>query len=161
MKEIQLTRGKVALVDDEDYERVSQVHWCLDKGVNTFYARTYKRIGKKKISIRMHRLILNAPKGMEVDHKDGNGLNNQKENIRLCTHAENQQNKQTQKNNTSGYIGVQWSEDKKRWVVYLTVNKKQKYFGSFRDKVEAAKAHDKATLKYRGEFAFLNFSVAP
>lgn len=91
MKEIPLTQGMVAIVDDEDHLRLSKYKWYARRSINTFYARcSLRRIkGKPRPYLIMHRVILNAPAGLEVDHKDGNGLNNTRANLRLVTRRQN------------------------------------------------------------------------
>ena len=104
----------------------------------------------------MHRQILNTPDGFEVDHKDRNKLNNQKHNIRNCTHAENQRNIGVTSKNTSGYKGVFWSKKDKKWVSVLMVNGEVKRLGYFSEVKNAVKAYNDAALIHHGEFAKLN-----
>ena len=93
MKTIQLTQGQFALVDDEDYDFLMQWKWQAHKDKSTYYA-TRVEYGKNiKKGIKMHRVIMNTPRNMETDHKDRNGLNNQKYNLRICTRGQNQTNK--------------------------------------------------------------------
>ena len=100
---------------------------------------------------------MNASGGQIVDHIDGNGLNCQKDNLRICTHSQNQHNSGIRRNNTSGYIGVSWSKREEKWIAQITVNGKVKRIGAFDDVIEAAKAYDEEALSKRGEFATLNF----
>lgn len=93
MKEIELTQGMVALVDDEDFERLNAVKWCVHKGKRTFYAVRHLSRAMGHGLIQMHNVVAgDPPPGLERDHRDGNGLNNQKENLRLCTTQQNQMN---------------------------------------------------------------------
>jgi len=159
MKEIKLTQGKVALVNDEDYEYLNQYNWCASKGTKGYYyaIRRKKVAGKKRI-IYMHRIIMNTPKGIEVDHKDRNGLNNQRLNLRNCTHQQNTFN--SLKINKTGFIGVNIDRRKGRNnKIYssLSINGNRIYLGSFDTLIDAAIAYDRAALKYHGEFANLNF----
>jgi len=101
-KLIPLTQGKFAIVDAEDYEWLNQYKWHTDKAQNTYYAVSQKN----RKTIKMHRLITGAPKGLFVDHRDHNGFNNRRDNLRLCTNQENQQNKQPMCGKTSKYKGV-------------------------------------------------------
>lgn len=157
VKEIKLSQGKYALVDDSDYERVSQYKWwAAEVGVTKhFYATTSTY--KPRKTIYMHRLILDAPKGKIVDHINGNGLDNRRANLRLCTNAQNLHNAPAQKNNTSGYKGVSWNKGNKKWQAQICVNNKKIMIGVFADKIEAAKAYDKAALEFHGKFAYTNF----
>jgi hypothetical protein len=104
----------------------------------------------------MHRFILNAKKEYVIDHIDGDALNNQKKNLRICTHAENMRNSQIPINNTSGYKGVSYNKRYKKWEAHISFNNKLLNLGSFNDPVDAARAYNAAALKYHGEFAKLN-----
>jgi hypothetical protein len=149
MKEIKLTQGKVALVDDEDFEYLNRFKWQAAKKRHTFYAvRTVNRI-----SIRMHRVIMNYPLGFEVDHKNGNGLNNTRNNLRICSRRQNSFNVPCR--SISGFKGV--GKDKNGYQSAITVNGKRIYLGWYFDPIEAAKKYDLAALKYFGKFAYLNF----
>jgi hypothetical protein len=106
----------------------------------------------------MHRVIMNAPSGMLVDHRDGNGLNNQKSNLRICNRKQNQQNRPMNSNNKSGYKGVCWNKRSNKWRSGIRVDNKDIFLGSFFCLVKAAKAYDEAAKKYFGEFAYLNFN---
>lgn len=150
-KEISLTQGKVALVDDDMYDYLVQWKWRAAKMVTgRWYA--VSSIG------RMHRVVMNAPDGVDVDHKkQEETLNNQRSNLRLCSDSQNSWNVGKRSNNTSGYKGAHWSEFKERWVVTIGVRNKRIYVGSFVDKENAAIAYDNAARFYHGEFASLNF----
>ena len=105
----------------------------------------------------MHRIILKAKKGQVVDHKDHNGLNNQKYNIRICTNSQNLQNKRKRKNTLSKYKGLHPSSNNKKWIACICVKSKMKYLGSFNTQKQAAIAYDIAALRYYKEYALLNF----
>jgi hypothetical protein len=152
MREIPLTQGKVALVDDEDYERLSCHKWRALRNKNRWYAM--RDGGGRKIL--MHREIMGAPQGLQVDHIDGNGLNNQSCNLRICTNAENQHNQGVRSSNTSGFKGVSWYKRYRKWQVAIRIDGERKYLGYFSNKVEAARAYDNAAKRYHGEFARLN-----
>jgi hypothetical protein len=163
MKEISLNShkypGMVVLVDDDDYGLVSQYSWCVRFKPTTFYAVTNSKGGRKyRKSILMHRLILSLEHGdaRQIDHADGNGLNNQKSNLRFATHAENQWNRRPRLGVTSHFKGVSWYPSKKRWKAMIQANGKRIYLGLFKNEEGAAHAYNEAALKYHGEFAWLN-----
>lgn len=159
MKEIPLTQGKVALVDDEDYEELSRYRWCftMRKGARTGYAvRCLWKGGGRGTTVPMHRVIMKAQKGQEVDHGDRSGLNNQKGNLRFVSRRQNIANKKKQSTNTSGYKGVHWKGEKKRWVASIGVNGKRKHIGYYDTKEQAALAYNRAAQEHFGEFACLN-----
>lgn len=159
MKEIQLTRGMVALVDDEDYIFLAQWKWAYkDKGHrNTGYAVRGKSMpnGRYKV-FAMHRVIMDALITHEIDHINGNGLDNRKENLRIATKAQNQMHKQLQRNNTSGYKGVYYSEKKGKWRSAIGYNNKGYKLGWYKTKEAAAEAYNRAAVKHHGAFAILN-----
>jgi hypothetical protein len=156
-KEIQLTQGQVALVDDEWFDELNQYMWCAtyNEYTKSFYAVRSSSIllGKRK-TIRMHRFIMNAPKGMEVDHRDRNTLNNQVSNLRICTRMQNSHNREKDIDNSSGYKGVRLHRDK--WQARIGINNTEICLGNFSTKEEAALAYNDAAIKYFGEFANLN-----
>jgi hypothetical protein len=105
MIEILLTQGQVALIDDEDYNLVSNYNWYANKDGRTFYAATKIRQKGKRTTISMHRIIMGAKIGQQIDHTNGNGCDNRKENLRFCTNSQNQQNRHNQLRGTSNYKG--------------------------------------------------------
>lgn len=151
---ITLSQGKFSLIDEEDFERVNQYKWHLFKSSNKEYAATNMKINGKVKVIKLHRFLLNAPKGIEVDHKNGDGLDNRKINIRLCTDAENSHNRKISKNK-SGYKGV-FIRPNGKCFAYISVNNKRIHLGEFTNPKDAARTYNKAALKYHGEFANLN-----
>lgn len=159
MKEIPLTQGKVALVDDADFDWLNQWKWFVHITKHNFYARRYSGGGRKATKKQyMHRLILNPMANEEVDHKDKNGLNNQRNNLRKSTHSQNNSNKsKTCNKTTSKYISVSWFKPYKMWRAYVANNKKVYHVGYFDNEIEAAKARDIKTKQLHGEFASLNF----
>ncbi len=159
MKEIQLTQGKVIQVSDNRFEYLNKWNWFAGHHRKQWYAERQETInGKKRVHIFMHRVICNTPEGMETDHKDGNGLNNQDENIRICTRKQNSQNQPIPLSNTSGYKGVVKSGNK--WEAQIHLYKQRSvYIGVFDNPIDAARAYDKKAIELFGEFANTNFEV--
>lgn len=160
MKEIELSQGRVALVDDEDYEWLNQWKWyCCTYSNGAVYAKRSVRISPTKTkTICMHRLILGINDGerWHGDHEDGNGLNNQRYNIRKCTVAQNGMNRRLGKNSKSGYKGVSWNSATNKWTASYMIGGKTKTIGNFKNKEDAALAYNKAVLAAFGEFARIN-----
>lgn len=158
MKEIELTQGKVAIVDDEDFEYISQWKWCYH---SAGYAVRAEGKRGKQVHIYMHREILKPPSGMFTDHVNGDRLDNRKINLRSCNDSQNASNKGLQKNNTSGYKGASWCNKYKKWLSSITFTKNRrvskKFLGYFKSAEAAARAYDKAAREKFGEFARLNF----
>lgn len=159
-KEIQLTQGKIAIVDGEDFELLNQWKWYYRKsaGKKTGYAlrNQYMEGGIQK-TIQMHRVILNCPDvSTQVDHINGDGIDNRKSNLRTCTANGNVQNQGLRKCNTTGYKGIIFRPDLKKWQAYITADRKRIHLGYHQDKKIAALAYNEAALKYHGEFARLN-----
>ena len=144
-KEIQLTRGKVAIVDDEDFEWLSRISWHVKPDLHTSYA-AWEQNGK---SILMHHLLATKP----VDHINGNGLDNQRCNLRSATRQQNQMNRGKHQKATSKFKGVFWSKRAKKWHASIRLNKKGIHLGYFISEVEAAKAYNRAAKELFGEFA--------
>lgn len=153
MIEIPLTQGKVALIDEEDFELVNNYKWHYNRKSHK-YGFAVASGGRRGLRIIMHRLITNAPPGFEVDHINGNPLDNRRNNLRIVTHSQNQKNMRTSPK--SGYKGVSWQKKAKKWQVHLMNNGKKYYLGLFCDIKEAAKAYNIAALEHFGEFAKLN-----
>lgn len=162
MRYIPLTQGQIAIVDDEDYEELSQFKWYAQKRGQTYLAaRTYYENGKKKFEY-MHRRIVRAPDGLVVDHINGNGLDNRRSNLRICTRAENNRNihrhlSRKRAKVVSRFKGVYWDERSKKWTAQIRVNRRQIWLGMFEDEIQAALAYDAAAFCYFGEFARPNF----
>lgn len=157
MKEIKLTQGRVTQVDDEWYEYLSQWDWVAsyDPSVKGYYATRQQGTLLGQKTIKMHRVIMNAPIGMLVDHRDHDTLNNQVYNLRLATKAQNNRNSRKRIDNISGYKGVHPCRNK--WRAMITFEGKLIHLGYFNDIESAARAYDQAARKYHGEFALLNF----
>jgi len=159
VKEIVLTNGKVAFVDDEDYEWLSQWKWRYHKGKRTGYAyRRFSCVGTGKTyngQITMHRQILDAPGGMECDHINGDGLDNRRCNLRLCTSAENARNRRKVLVSSSRYKGVCKGYNG-RWIASISCNGQSEYLGAFDAEEQAASTYDIAAIRLFGCFAKIN-----
>lgn len=162
MKEIQLTKGFVALVDDEDYEALAAFKWCASWTGRKWYAvRRLPRlvpyqIGKK---VYMHKVILGVDGHDQIDHRNGNGLDNRRENIRRATSSQNGMNKGKAPSNTSGFKGVSQKRGRNKWVAQIKKDQMVTYLGIFDTPEEAAKAYDRAAAEVHGEFAKLNYGA--
>jgi len=161
-KQIPLTQNQVALVDDSDYERLSQFKWYAWKPGNrrTFYAVRGIALpnGKRGVSY-MHREIVNAPSGEAVDHRDGNGINNQRSNLRIATQRQNSYNQSGRKTSTSRFKGVSGYRSRPQWRARIMVNGKEHHLGHFNTEFDAACAYDMAARAHFGEYARLNFPL--
>ena len=155
MKRIPLTQGKAAIVDNEDFEELNKYKWSCTHTCGLNYAVRGNPDSKPR-HLRMHREILNTPVDMDTDHINGNGLDNRKSNLRICTHTENMLNCKP-RGGTSPYIGIGWSVCHKKWHARIRSKGKQVHLGFFKDESKAARAFDTAAIKLRGEFARLNF----
>jgi hypothetical protein len=165
MKLIPLSRGYFAMVDDADYAAVSAFKWSAkedkrtDGSIRNVYAKRLVSKGlPKPTTFALHRVLLGItdPK-VQVDHKDGNGLNCQRYNLRVATKAGNQQNQRLLRKNKTGYKGVFWRDTRKKYVVNITVDGMGSIFlGHVTNPIEGARMYDAAALKYHGEFACTN-----
>ena len=152
MKEIELTQGKKSIVDDEDFEILSKFKWYASFNSKTFYAmRSFDGT-----TALMHREILRPEPGQIVDHKNGNGLDNRKSNLRVCSHKQNLMNRSKQKNNSSGYKGVALMRDRNKWYASIKVNGKSISLGVYKEKEDAIKAYREASNKFFGEYDYFN-----
>ena len=153
MKEIKLMGGRVAIVDDEDYERLTRRKrkWKLS---TTGYAVRIRTVEGQRFNEHMHRLVINAPDGLYVDHINGNPLDNRKDNLRLATHAQNTRNRKVSINKQVPYKGVRKSHN--RFSAQIHGDGKWVYLGNFKTAEEAAIAYNNAAIKYFGGFARLN-----
>lgn len=153
MREIQLTQGKVAIVDDEDFESLNQFKWCAFKHRNTYYAARNIIVGDRWKTLLMHREIMEATKGVQVDHRNGDGLFNCKKNLRHCTNQENQRNRHSQKNNKLHIKGVRWCKSASKFKSQIGIGGKTIHLGYFNVLGDADSAYRIAEEKYFGEFA--------
>ena len=147
MKIIQLNHGKEALVDDDDFEELNKYKWYAWKHRNTYYA--IRRSSEKNLN-RMHRLILNPFSNEQIDHMNGNGLDNRKENLRIVTNRENQQNRINQIK-SSKYTGIYWNKRDKTWQAMIRVDGKKKFIGCFKNEMDAASAYRVACVYLTGK----------
>lgn len=154
MKEIQLSRGHKAIVDDEDCDRLSQWRWNISTCNGGVYATRWERESgsERRQLVRMHVEIMNPPAGMLVDHINGDTLDNRRCNLRVCTKGQNQMNMRRNSRNTSGYRGVHWNKKNKKWTAMIRVANKKHYLGLFESVEAAAAAYAEASRKYHGEF---------
>jgi hypothetical protein len=155
MKEIKLSQGKVALVDDDDYAWLSQWNWHYALG----YARSnIMQPDGRRQSVFMHRKILEPPDHLVTDHVNRNGLDNRRSNLRSVTHAENMLNCGARKTSSSKYKGVSFRAAAGKWVAQIQFNKKLIFLGFFDSESDAAKCYDVYAVKLHGEFAYTNFT---
>ena len=154
-KGLTLTKGFVALVDDDDYPYLSQWKLTYSGG----YALRKEKRGGKAYRILLHRQITNAPQGLDVDHWDGNGLNNCRSNLRISTRSQNNANRKPYAFSASKYKGVHFRRDRQQnpWRVSIGYNNQRIWIGVFADEVEAAQAYDAKARELYGEFALTNF----
>lgn len=159
MKTVPLSQGKVALVDDDDYEFIARFRWYAARNRHTWYAMRNVSLGHGKgTTQRMHRVILNAQDtSSQVDHRNGDGLDNRRENIRICSSRENTRNMRP--HSSSGFKGVCFKKGSvaRPWRARIRVNRQSIDLGHFGTVEEAARAYDYGALQHFGEFARLNF----
>lgn len=159
MKEITLTQGQIALVDDEDFDAVSRLKWSARfcKCTHSFYAtRTDRSKGSR--TVLMHRFILNAAGAdLFVDHINHDTLDNRRENLRLCSRAENCRNARKRSDGISRFKGVSWDAETGKWRARIDFNGKTINIGRFHEETDAAAAYDRKALELHGEFALTNF----
>lgn len=154
MKLIPLINGGFAKVDDSDFEYLSGFRWRKD-GYGYVSTSTHGRRNRKRVT--MHGLIVGKNGDLVPDHKDGDKLNNQRENLRPATNSQNQANAKISTRNKSGFKGVSWHVHNKMWVVKIRKDGKQIHIGHFRNIKDAALAYDAAARDLFGEFARTNF----
>lgn len=159
---ISLTQDYVALVDAEDYDFLMRWRWhAWVSPAGHVYAHYTDKCRlpngeREQQTLRMHRIILAAPKGLFVDHRNGDGLDNRKANLRLCTNAQNQANRKKNANSRSSFKGVSWRKAKQQWHAQIMLSKKKIHLGFFGSEIEAAAAYDRAALRLFGAFAHVN-----
>lgn len=153
MKQIPLTQGKFALVDDEDFEELSKYRWYLSR---SGYANRHPKMinGVRRGKISMHRQVMDmVPSGKMPDHINGNRIDNRKSNLRLATPSQNTINSSLYTNNTSGFKGVSWWNSANSYTARIQVNGKRLFLGYFKSVDDAARAYREAAIKHFGEYA--------
>jgi hypothetical protein len=158
-KRIPLSRGKWALISDEDFERVNAYKWCCDRNgyaCRMVHIATVDGIRSRR-KVMLHRFILDAPVGMEVDHANHNKLDNRRVNIRLATKTQNRANARPRTTGSSKYKGVSWHRRDGGWCAGIHINSATKFLGVYKDEAAAARVYDAAAYAAWGDYAFLNF----
>jgi len=153
MKEIELSNGGVALVDDQDYDDLAAYRWNRSP---QGYAQRTGSIGGRKIKVLMHHVILPPEPGMSTDHRNLNKLDNRRCNLRPATRSQNLANTPPKAGHSSQYKGVSWRRRAGKWQANIKVHGRQYFLGYFADEQEAALAYNRAALRYFGEYAYLN-----
>ena len=153
---VPLTKGYEAVIDASDVHLVEGFNWCAVVRRYTVYAvrgeRSAERAGASRRNISLHRVIVGGPDGLQVDHCDGNGLNNRRCNLRVATAAQNQQNARKRSDNTTGLKGVDWHKRDRKWRARIVANGKRKHLGLYHTAEEAYAAYCAASEKYHKEF---------
>jgi hypothetical protein len=150
MKYIKLNKGYFTVIDDEKYEKVSKYKWYVISPDGIPYA--YTNIKGK--FIYLHRFILNAPKGITVDHRNHDTLDNRCNNLRLATSSQNIMNTRLRSDNTSGHRGVAWDKNKKQWLVRIHVNYKVLYLGRYKDFDKAVQVYEEKAIELFGKWKY-------
>lgn len=169
-KTIPLTQGKFAIVDDEDFAALAAFRWYARRqrrgAGECWYAVRSVNLpsgpdgsrGQQKVG--MHRQVLGAPRGLEVDHVNGDGLDNRRANLRIADGSQNQANRVRGRAHSSGFRGVTWHKQAGRWQAAIKVRGKNYHLGLYDTQEEAARAYDAAAVEHFGEFARPNFAEA-
>ncbi|MFH1370831.1 MAG: AP2 domain-containing protein [Planctomycetota bacterium] len=159
-RKIPLGESLFTIVDPDVYYLLNCFHWSARRNSNCIYAvRFLNCIGQKPKILSMHREIMNPRKGLLVDHKNRNTLDNRRDNLRIATHSQNQFNKaKTSEKTSSRFIGVYLEKSSRLWATKISHHGKSIWLGRFKSESEAARAYDAAAKKYHGEFARLNFT---
>jgi len=158
-RRIYLGQGYWTIVDPMDYYALKDFKWWVrGNGTNLYAARNSLTPGLRNRTVYLHRQIMDPPRGLVVDHKNCNSLDNRRANLRHATRSQNMQNRRKRKNTSSRYIGVHFDKNRNRWAVHIRHNGKKLWLGRFVSESDAARAYDTAARKYHKEFARLNFS---
>ena len=152
---LSLTRGFVAIVDDDGFKKAGSFKWhtlTSSGGTKTYAARKIRRSDGTRTALLLHRFLMDAPDDMEVDHENLDGLDCRYSNMRLATHAENGRNRGKNRNNTSGFKGVSWDKEFSKWIATITVDGKRIYLGRFADKRVARDIYNEASIRLHTDF---------
>lgn len=156
-REIPLGNGGVAIVDEVDFVRLGGFKWSADRVGRCTYASRFVGTPPNRRKIYLHREILKPKTGKLVDHINGDGLDNRRENLRICTKGQNQRNQRKQIGTSSRFKGVSFDKSRGSWTAYISINGKRKVLGRFGQEEVAAREYDAAAKKHYGDFAKLNF----
>jgi hypothetical protein len=158
-RRIAMTERRFSIVDPQDFYWLNNFDWCAKTCFGHTYAIRFVDTPKRgSVMLSMHREIMKAPAGLLVDHRNGDTLDNRRDNLRLATHSQNQANKgKTSINTSSRFIGVHFRKRSGRWAATIRNEGKKVWLGSYKDEKEAARAYDEAAKKFHREFARLNF----
>jgi hypothetical protein len=157
-RRIYLGEGEWTILDEKDYYKYGKFKWTLGGKRKNFYAIRGIKNDKGEVEIlRLHRAIMKAPKHLLVDHRNNNGLDNRNANLRLATKAQNACNSRKRKNASSRFMGVNFHKGVGMWAARIQHHGKDSWLGYYKDEIDAARAYDRAAVKYHGEFASLNF----
>ena len=154
MKKIKLTHGQFALVDDKDFNELNKHKWYAwyNKRTKSYYAvRNITKSNGKQTLQYMHKIIMNAPSNMQVDHTSHDTLNNRKKNLRICMISQNSMNRLPRKNTSSRYKGIIWDKRHKKWASRITINGKRIFLGYFDNEILATKTYNKKWVKDAGD----------
>ena len=157
---VQLTKGKIALIDQSDAEMTSKIKWyACETNAGYFYAACHGgNCHSSKIHVFMHRYLMGEPTGMKVDHRNGDSMDCRRENLRICTQSQNVRNRRKVRG-SSKYKGVHFQATRNKWAVQISENGKSQHVGLFSDEREAAKAYDRRAKDAFGEFAHTNAMI--
>lgn len=152
---VPLTLGYEATIDASDVAAVGEMNWHakVDKRSDGSVRAVYAVHSGNRLKVKMHRLIVKSPNGVEVDHVNGNGLDNRKINLRYATASENRRNQKKRVDNTSGVKGVVWVADRHKWVAQIYANGRRTQLGYFAKLEEAKAAYSQASINLHGEFS--------
>ena len=155
---IHLTQGKISLVSDDDFDTVMAHKWHAVNFHGHWYAMTNVRADGRQKGLLMHRVLLNPPPSYDIDHINGDGLDNQRDNLRLATRSQNLANSCRHNDSSSPWKGVYWDKGAGKWRAHIRINGKKKCIGNFTTAEDAAKAYDAEAIRLFGDFAKPNFN---